>query len=136
MRTKLEKPQREIKTQRKSPSSSNNTLFWSTPVLKLEDFRALQCDILGKDTFDTKSFGNLMPWQGFNYPIPNISVFNLDFFPGLLKHFLSANHKNHPDFSKKSSIILFPLKSVSPPVFLNLQWYCHTPDYLHFKTPI
>lgn len=32
-------------------------LFWSAPVLKLEDLGVFQCDILGKDTFDTKSSG-------------------------------------------------------------------------------
>lgn len=53
-------------------------------------------------------------------PILNISTFNPDFFPGLLKYFHLPYDKNHLDFSMKRCIY-YPLpKSVSPLVFPNL----------------
>lgn len=54
-------------------------------------------------------------------PILNISVFNSDFFPGLFKYFHMPNDQNHPDFSMKSHLLLFPLKSGSPPSFPNFE---------------
>lgn len=70
MRIKPKEPQREIKTQTKEEFEffQQHPLFWSVPVLKLEDLGVLQCDIHGKDTFDTKRSDNVIPSQGFNYP--------------------------------------------------------------------
>lgn len=92
MRIKMKEPQREIKTQRKKSEFFKQ--HQSNPVLKLEDFQVLQCDKLGKDTSDTKSFGNFIPPRGFNYPILSISILTLMTSQDI-KYFHLPNDKNH-----------------------------------------
>lgn len=91
MRIKLKEPQREIKLWKEQPEFlQQHPLFWSTPVLKLEDLGVSQCDILGKDTYDTNppaisfnlkaSSSPRSQYSQFSIPILNISTFNPNFF--------------------------------------------------------
>lgn len=81
----------------------------------------MPCDILSKDTLDTKSFGNFIPSQGFNPPLSitlssalTSSQLYLNISTGLTTKITQLLIKSYIYYS-------LPFKSFSPPVFPNFK---------------